>query len=457
MLCPSCHQPCRDTAVLCVRCGASLREIDPGTTDVPSSGSAWDLTSRSTPEPAEIAPTPAEIPSPVETATPSAPPLQVAPTPAVGPIPAERPTPAEGPTPAAEPVSGRSMNAVWAAGLAVLALGAIGWVWSGRQAADRAAEAPNEIAALDQAAPPAADDIGDTAASDATLGPMMGEGDTLDAAPPPIEEGMLYPKARGALLEAGWVPVEQRADCGIICTSLRREGYPETEDCADAGAAPCRFIFAGPSGKLLVVGTVGENLAVSAWSEGDPDRAAADAAVDEEARAQIASARFPAYARQAAYEIVSALKSRDMGVVADHAHPTRGVLFSPYAFIDRSEAQVWRADDLRRWSADTRIRVWGAEDGTGFPIKLTPAGYFERFVFPLDFTTGTQVSVDDDQARGNAINNAAEVFPDGVRVEFYRPPSAAGGQIDWRALRLVFVPVDGEPRLVAIIHDQWTG
>jgi hypothetical protein len=27
---------------------------------------------------------------------------------------------------------------------------------------------------------------------------------------------------------------------------------------------------------------------------------------------------------------------------------------------------------------------------------------------------------------------------------------------DWRALRLVFVDVAGEPKLVAVIHDQWT-
>ena len=129
-------------------------------------------------------------------------------------------------------------------------------------------------------------------------------------------------------------------------------------------------------------------------------------------------------ARVAALEVVEALKRRDMVTVARHAHPTMG----------------------------------GAEDGTGFPIERTPAQYYERFVFPRDFTAGAKISVNDDQAKGNAINNAASLYPDGVRVEFYLPPTETpeGPLPDWRALRLVFVAVGGEPKLVAVVHDQWT-
>jgi hypothetical protein len=163
-------------------------------------------------------------------------------------------------------------------------------------------------------------------------------------------------------------------------------------------------------------------------------------------------------ARKAALELVAALKARDMATVARYAHPTQGVRFSPYAFVDPKTDQVWRAEELAGWFADTQTRVWGTEDGTGFDIERTPTAYYERFVFPKDFTTGATVSVNDDQARGNSINNAAQVYPDGVRVEFYLPPTQTpeGPNIDWRALRLVFVGMAGEPKLVAVIHDQWT-
>lgn len=163
-------------------------------------------------------------------------------------------------------------------------------------------------------------------------------------------------------------------------------------------------------------------------------------------------------ARKAAVEVVAALKRRDMAAVARYAHPALGVRFSPYAFVDPKTDQVWKAAELPAWFADRRPRRWGTEDGTGFPIERTPAQYYERFVFPRDFTVGAKISVNDDQAKGNSINNAASLYPDGVRVEFYLPPTQTpeGPLPDWRALRLVFVGVSGEPKLVAIIHDQWT-
>jgi len=163
-------------------------------------------------------------------------------------------------------------------------------------------------------------------------------------------------------------------------------------------------------------------------------------------------------ARVAALEVVEALKRRDMATVARYAHPTMGVLFAPYAYLEPSEHQIWTATTLPRWFTDTQTRIWGAEDGTGFPIERTPAQYYERFVFPRDFTVGAKISVNDDQAKGNSINNAASLYPDGVRVEFYLPPTETpeGPLPDWRALRLVFVPVGGEPKLVAVVHDQWT-
>ena len=163
-------------------------------------------------------------------------------------------------------------------------------------------------------------------------------------------------------------------------------------------------------------------------------------------------------ARKAAVAVVAALKARDMATVASYAHPTLGVRFSPYAFVDPAKDQVWKPEELAGWFADTKTRIWGTEDGTGFDIERTPTAYYERFVFPKDFTTGATINVNADQARGNSINNADKVYPDGLRVEFYLPPTQTpeGPNIDWRALRLVFVDVAGEPKLVAVIHDQWT-
>ena len=206
------------------------------------------------------------------------------------------------------------------------------------------------------------------------------------------------------------------------------------------------LLFAAVAALTLAACSRSPAPATSPAAPAAPAGAAAPAVVDAEA------------ARRAAIEVVGALKARDMATVARYAHPTLGVRFSPYAFVDPAKDQVWKAEELAGWFADTKPRIWGTEDGTGFDIERTPTAYYERFVFPKDFTTGATINVNADQARGNAINNADKVYPDGVRVEFYLPPTQTpeGPMPDWRALRLVFVGVAGEAKLVAVIHDQWT-
>ena len=75
-----------------------------------------------------------------------------------------------------------------------------------------------------------------------------------------------------------------------------------------------------------------------------------------------------------------------------------------------------------------------------------------------DFTAARSVSVDEYPVRGTTNSNAAVVYPDGTSVEFLlEPPDVPGDPaFDWRALRLVFEREQGEWRLIAVIHDEWT-
>lgn len=166
----------------------------------------------------------------------------------------------------------------------------------------------------------------------------------------------------------------------------------------------------------------------------------------------------PQSVTETAKEVVAAMKSRDGPRLAEFVHPERGVRFSPYAFVDVSSDRVLSREQVRRLWEDDSVYSWGRADGSGDPLLLTPAAYFERFVMDRDFAAATSVTVDDYPERGTTTSNAAEVYPDATSVEFFLEPSAGQGDpaFEWRALRLMFENADGSWRLVAVIHDEWT-
>lgn len=155
----------------------------------------------------------------------------------------------------------------------------------------------------------------------------------------------------------------------------------------------------------------------------------------------------------AARAVLDALMTKDGERLAQWAHPQLGVRFSPYAFVDPQRDVVMHRPELERFWNDTTPRLWGTQDGTGDPIRLTPSQYAQRYILDRAFTSAN-IQVNRDQARGNSLNNAAANYPAGTRVEYYLPPGANG--LDWRALRLVFQSQGSDWYLVGIIHDEWT-
>lgn len=161
---------------------------------------------------------------------------------------------------------------------------------------------------------------------------------------------------------------------------------------------------------------------------------------------------------QAAGDVIQAMKARDGPRLAQFVHSERGVRFSPYAYVDVERDRVLSRADVQRLWDDSKTYVWGAADGTGDPIHLTPGQYFERFVFDRDYSRATAVNVNNDRAQGNTSNNAAAVYPAAMRVEFFFEPAPGKGDpaFEWRALRLVFERENSSWKLIAVIHDEWT-
>jgi len=165
--------------------------------------------------------------------------------------------------------------------------------------------------------------------------------------------------------------------------------------------------------------------------------------------------------RARAAVVLAALKARDMRSLAALAHPTRGVRFSAYAYIDTSTDVVLMPAELARAMSDPKARVWGTHDGKGDPIKETFAGYYAAFVWTHDFTVAPDVAIDREIGAGNTLSNVATAYPKGHFVELHFPGfDKKYDGMDWESLRLVFeeVPSDGgfELMLVGIVHAEWT-
>jgi hypothetical protein len=187
-----------------------------------------------------------------------------------------------------------------------------------------------------------------------------------------------------------------------------------------------------------------------------------------------------AVAREAAMEVIAALKVRDMAAVAKWAHPYRGVRFSPSVFVNPETDQVWSAAELPAWFEDRTPRVWGSSEswrdykqrGSSSPtyslIRMAPAEYFERYIFDRDYLQGAKIRIiknrvfppDEGDIPDSYGNNVAGIYPTATQVVFYfqRTPEQAAQddksrRPDRDVLRLVLVGWGASARLLAIVHD----
>lgn len=153
---------------------------------------------------------------------------------------------------------------------------------------------------------------------------------------------------------------------------------------------------------------------------------------------------------------VTALRDRDWGSLMALSS-AKGVRFSPYGYIDTKNDRVLSKSALITAPLDDTAIVWGSYDGSGFPILLNFAQYYDRFIYSSDFAAAPQIGYNTNIGKGNTLNNSLQVYPNAIVVEYHYAgfdPQYAG--MDWQSLRLVFEKEGSQWLLVGIIHDEWT-
>ncbi|SFF28132.1 hypothetical protein SAMN05216378_5755 [Paenibacillus catalpae] len=163
-----------------------------------------------------------------------------------------------------------------------------------------------------------------------------------------------------------------------------------------------------------------------------------------------------ATAEETAKAIIASMQQQDIEKLSTYIHPEKGLLFSPYAHIDKDTALTFHAGELPALE-DPKIYEWGSYDGSGEPISLTFGDYYKKFVYDQNFAEAEEVGHNKVLGQGNSLVNLREMYPGSTYFDYHFSgfdPELSG--MDWESLILVLEQHNGAWYLCAIVHSQWT-
>lgn len=176
----------------------------------------------------------------------------------------------------------------------------------------------------------------------------------------------------------------------------------------------------------------------------------------KELAAQLAALTQSDTVLERANTVVKILKEQGFAALRPFIHADKGLLFSPYGYI-QNDAQVFNIDELLELPGSDKVYSWGKYTGSGDPIELTFSEYYSKFIYDADFANARKIGNNVIIGRGNSLHNISDVFPESVFVEFHFTGfEEQFGGLDRVSLRLVFMQSDGAWYLTAIVHDSWT-
>ena len=153
--------------------------------------------------------------------------------------------------------------------------------------------------------------------------------------------------------------------------------------------------------------------------------------------------------------VADCIAAGDYEGLSEYVHPVFGLVLSPSATVNLGSNRCFTPQRVAIVGRDSEVFVWGVKYGSDEPIKMTASAYFSQYVYDRDYARAPVMGFNTVLRSGNALENVLTAFPDGQFVDLYFPSTSAEAN-DWRILRMVFEDSDGEMKLTALIHSEYT-
>lgn len=175
--------------------------------------------------------------------------------------------------------------------------------------------------------------------------------------------------------------------------------------------------------------------------------------IDNELESIILPDTYLAY--KVAIKTLDSINRRNYESLSKHIHPEKGIVFTPFSFVDYDENHVFSSDQVSKFGDDNNEYIWGIAV-SNLPMKFTVNEYFEQFVCDKNYINVDQIAINSIVKQGNSIENVAEIFDDAIFIDFHDSGSKEYEGLDWSSLKIVMGKYNGEFKITAIIHSCYT-
>lgn len=156
-----------------------------------------------------------------------------------------------------------------------------------------------------------------------------------------------------------------------------------------------------------------------------------------------------------ANDILADLKAKDFTSIASYVSSQDGLVFCPYSGgCLGNQGVIFTKAQLPGFMQNTQDYEWGFQDGSGFPIVMTPAEYYNAYLMDATYEQKERYGRTEQPLTQEQIK---ERFPNATVVEFYYPGTQQNSFMDWQNLNMVFEKdTNGNWILVAFVNNRWT-
>ncbi len=154
-------------------------------------------------------------------------------------------------------------------------------------------------------------------------------------------------------------------------------------------------------------------------------------------------------------KVLEALRKYDLAGLSKFVHPDSGVRISTYCTVSQDDMILYKKDLVKNDS--TAKFIWGAHDGSGFPMRLSIHDYFANFINDADFSRPHKITYNEFAGEHSSAGNYFKAYPNSICVEYYLDYVMKDkNRMSWRNLVLVFQEHNKNWVLVGIVSGQWT-